>query len=129
MNFQRQHWRVLASVLGLLALLRLLYLLWAGEPSDNRTPRSYLFRTRIECRVEGLEGEQLRLNFPTIPLNLDGPFERNFQRDLELSLPEKPEQVRFQSLKNGIVVGQSGLLRLSDSEVNRWQPVTIEPLP
>lgn len=99
-----------AGVLAVVAVLRLLFLIFVDDPGELSHGRQtrYHLKTRISFQAEGATGELLRVHLPEVPLNLDSPFEDgHFDQEVNLKLSEEPRKFICQVIRGGRVVAQS----------------------
>ena len=106
----------LGIVLLTLGGLRLSYLFFFGQEDTSSlpSPREVSVSLQISGRLQSqAEGEQIRLHFPDLPLNLDLPYSTDFAHTTELRADRKPERVVIQILSEGVVVAESPEYRLT----------------
>lgn len=126
------HFLLLAGGLLLsLAFLRLVSVaLSSGSGSGTlRSPAAVEVKLELAARLEGAKGEQVRLHFSEVPLNIDISYgEGHFRQGLEFSTSRPPSQVVVQVLNQGFVVGQSVPYPLSAGGLTDLGTVKLQPL-
>jgi hypothetical protein len=114
-----------------LAILRLVSVaLSSGSDSrESRSPAVVEVKTELAAQLDGIKGEQVRLHFSEVPLNIDFPYgEGRFRQTLEFSTARPPSLVVVQVLNQGLVVGQSVPYPLSAGASTDLGTVKLQPL-
>ena len=127
-KIDRKYFQIAAALLAAIALLRLTFLLVYGGSSSTENSRvlQHHVATKILAKLEGREGERIRIHFPEVPLNLDFDYgSGSLVADLNLKMAKKPSQLRFQVLRKGLVVAQSETLTLENQTSQDFGTVQV----
>lgn len=114
MPTRRTIWLGAGLVLAFLALLRLGFLWRTASGDSTPGPRPLTtWNQTVKLQVRSPQGQQLRLHFPEIPLNLDYPYTSEpWSVDLKIPLRQPPTRLRVEVLEDGRVTGRSETLTL-----------------
>lgn len=130
-NFDRKYLKVAAVLLVGIAIIRLAYLLIYASPltTVNSEARGQRVAAKFTAKIQGAEGDKVRLHFPEVPLNLETDYnDGNLELSVDLKMPKKPTQLRCQVLRDGRVVAQSQLIKLQERDIQELGTIGVKAL-